>query len=189
LDAGEARLAAARSDIAGAIGILRPVVAKAPTAETAILLGDLLRIQVRDVEASNADAVVRHLARSEREAGADVAMEMAYFAAARGNAVASLDLARSAYSHKPNNVFAAMAVAWALRATGDTTAALPYVDQALRLGTRDGLLRYRAAAVLADAGQIDRARGELQTAYEINPSFTFGNVQEVQALDARLGVA
>jgi tetratricopeptide (TPR) repeat protein len=82
-----------------------------------------------------------------------------------------------------------MSMAWALRATGDPTAALPYVDQALRLGTRDGLLRYRASAVLIDAGQLDRARGELQTAYEINPSFTFGNVQEVRALAGRLGVA
>jgi tetratricopeptide (TPR) repeat protein len=189
LDAGEARLAAARGDIAGAIGILRPVVAKAPTAEAAILLGDLLRIQGRNVEAANADAVVRDLAHSERDAGADVAMEMAYFEADRGNAAASLDLARSAYSRKHDNVFAAMSMAWALRATGDPAAALPYVDQALRLGTRDGLLRYRASAVLADAGQLDRARGELQTAYEITPSFTFGNVQEVRALAGRLGVA
>ncbi len=189
LDAGEARLAAARGDIAVAIGILRPVVAKAPTAEAAILLGDLLRIQSRDVEAVNADAVVRDLARRERDAGADVAMEMAYFEADRGNAAASLDLARSAYSHKPDNVFAAMSMAWTLRATGDPAAALPYVDRALRLGTRDGLLRYRASAVLADAGRLDDARAELQTAYEISPSFTFGNLQEMRALAARLGVA
>jgi tetratricopeptide (TPR) repeat protein len=189
LDAGVARLAAARGDIHGAIQKLRPVVAKAPTAEAAILLGDLLRIRGRDVEAANADAVVRDLARSEREAGADVAMEMAYFEADRGNAAASLDFARSAYSRKPDNVFAAMSIAWALRASGDPAAALPYVDQALRLGTRDGLLRYRASAVLADAGRLDNARAELQTAYEITPSFTFGNGQEVRALAARLGVA
>ena len=189
LAAGEARLAAAGGDINRAIRALRPVVAKAPTAEAAILLGDLLRIQGRDVEAVNADAVVRDLAQQEREAGADVAMEMAYFEADRGNAAAALDLARSAYSHKPDNVFAAMSVAWALRAAGESAAALPYVDQALRLGTRDGLLRYRASAVLADAGLLDDARAELQTAYEITPSFTFGNGQEVRALAARLGVA
>jgi tetratricopeptide (TPR) repeat protein len=189
LAAGEARLAAAGGDINRAIRALRPVVAKAPTAEAAILLGDLLRIQGRDVEAVNADAVVRDLARSEREAGADVAMEMAYFEADRGNAAASLDLARSAYSRKPDNVFAAMSMAWALRVSGDPAAALPYVDRALRLGTRDGLLRYRASAVLADAGLLDDARAELETAYDVNPSFTFGNLQEVRALAARLGVA
>jgi tetratricopeptide (TPR) repeat protein len=189
LPAGEARLAAARGDLNGAIGILRKVVATAPTAEAAILLGDLLRIQGLDAEASNADAVVRDLARREREAGADVAMEMAYFEADRGNPAVSLDLARSAYSRKPDNVFAAMAMAWALRASGDPAAALPYVDQALRLGTRDGLLRYRASSVLAEARQLDRAMAELQTAYEISPWFTFGNLQEVRDLAARLGVA
>jgi tetratricopeptide (TPR) repeat protein len=82
-----------------------------------------------------------------------------------------------------------MSMAWTLRATGDPAAALPYVDRALRLGTRDGLLRYRASAVLADAGRFDDARAELQTAYEISPSFTFGNLQEMRALAARLGVA
>jgi hypothetical protein len=50
-------------------------------------------------------------------------------------------------------------------------------------------LRYRASAVLADAGQLDAARTELQTAYEITPSFTFGNLQDVRALAGRLGVA
>jgi tetratricopeptide (TPR) repeat protein len=189
LPAGEARLAAARGDVNGAIGILRKVVATRPTAEAAILLGDLLRIQGRADEASNPDAVVRDLARREGEAGADVAMEMAYFEADRGNPAASLDLARSAYSRKPDNVFAAMALAWALGASGDPAAALTYVDQALRLGTRDGLLRYRASAVLADAGLVDRARTELETAYAITPWFTFANVQEVQALAARLGIA
>jgi predicted Zn-dependent protease len=188
LPAGEARLAAARGDTAGATRILQQVVTKAPTAEAAILLGDLLRLQGRDAEAANADDVVRDLARREREAGADVAMEMAYFEADRGNAAAALDLALSAYSRKPDNVFAAMATAWALRAAGDPAAGLPYVDQALRLGTRDGLLRYRAAAVLSGAGEPVEARTELQTAFEINPSFTFGDVQGVRALAERLGV-
>ena len=189
LPAGEARLAAARGETDAAIRTLRRIVATAPTAEAATLLGDLLRVQGRETGAAKADAVVRDLAQEEREAGADVAMEMAYFEADRGNAAASLDLALTAYSHKPNSVFAGMAVAWALRASGDPTAAVPYVDQALRLGTRDGLLRYRASAVLADAGLPDQARAELQTAYDISPSFTFANPQEVQALGARLGLA
>ena len=63
LRAGEARLAAARGDVNGSIGILRQVVATQPTAEAAILLGDLLRLQGREPEALSADAVVRDLAR------------------------------------------------------------------------------------------------------------------------------
>jgi tetratricopeptide (TPR) repeat protein len=188
LAAGEARVAAARGDITTAVEKLQQVLASAPTAEAAILAGDLLRLQGREPEAQAADAVVRDLARQERAAGADVDMEMSLFEADRGNAGTALELARSAYSRKPDSVFAAMAMAWTLRASGDPVAAVPYVDQALRLGTRDGLLRYRASAVLADAGHLDQARAELETAFAITPWFTFGNVGEVSALAALVGV-
>jgi tetratricopeptide (TPR) repeat protein len=90
---------------------------------------------------------------------------------------------------KPANVNANIAVAWALRATGRASDAIAYVDEALRLGTRDGLLHFRAAAVLADAGDGQRAAGELGTAFEVNPWFSFGHLAEANALASRLGVA
>ncbi|MGQ0803800.1 MAG: tetratricopeptide repeat protein [Actinomycetota bacterium] len=189
VEAGEARLLAARGDRGGAIAALEVAARERPTAEVAILLGDLLRIEGREADARRADDVVRDLARMERAAGADVDMELALFEADRGNGATALELARSAYARKPDNITANIAVAWALRATGAPAEAVPYVDRALRLGTRDGLLHFRAAAVLADAGLLDRARVELSTAYEINPSFSFGHQADAGALAAGLGVA
>jgi tetratricopeptide (TPR) repeat protein len=188
VDAGEARVLAARGDRAGAVKILDDAIVKRPSAEVAILLGDLLRLDGRVADAERADQVVRDLAREERAAGADVNLELSLFEADRGNPQLALDLAQQAHAAKPGNVNANIALAWALRANGQATEAIPYVDQALRLGTRDGLLRYRAAAVLADAGQTQRAAGELQAAFYVNPWFSFGHLAEAKTLADRLGL-
>jgi tetratricopeptide (TPR) repeat protein len=172
VEAGEARVLAARGERAEAISVLETAIAERPTAEVAILLGDLLRLQGRPDDAERADRVVRDLARE----------------ADRGNTVRALELAQQAHSVKPDNVNANIALAWALRANGRASEAIPYVDQALRLGTRDGLLRFRAAAVLADAGDSQRAATELRAAFDINPWFSFGHLADAKALAARLGV-
>jgi tetratricopeptide (TPR) repeat protein len=188
VEAGEARVLAARGERTGAISVLENAIAERPTAEVAILLGDLLRLEGRVTDADRADRVVRDLARDERAAGADVNLELSLFEADRGNTVRALELAQQAHSVKPDNVNANIALAWALRTNGRASEAIPYIDQALRLGTRDGLLRFRAAAVLADAGDSQRAATELRTAFDINPLFSFGHLADARALAARVGV-
>ncbi len=188
LEAGEARLLAVRGDRAGAIDVLEVAIEERPTAEVAILLGDLLRLDGRVAAAQRADEVVRELARDERAAGADVNMELALFEADRGYASRALELAELAYAAKPDSITANIAMAWALRAGGRAPEALPYVDRALRLGTLNGLLRYRAAAILADAGETERAAAELQVAFTVNPVFSVGHLEEARRLAERLGV-
>jgi tetratricopeptide (TPR) repeat protein len=188
VEAGEARVLAARGDRTEAIAALEKAIAKRPTAEAAILLGDLLRLEGRMTDAERADRVVRNLARDERAAGADVNMELSLFEADRGNPARALDLAQQAHAVKPGNVNANVALAWAMRANGRASEAIPYVDHALRLGTRDGLLRFRTAAVLADAGETQRAAAELRTAFEVNPWFSFGHLAEANELAVRLGL-
>ena len=187
-EAGEARLLAARGDRAGAIAVLEVAAVERPSAEVAILLGDLLRLEGRMAGAERADDIVRDLAREERAAGADVNMELALFEADRGNPTPALELAGGAYAVKPDNVTANIAMAWALRANGRAPEAVGFVDRALRLGTPDALLHFRAAAVLADAGQTDTAASELRAAFTINPSFSFGHHVEAEELATRLGV-
>jgi tetratricopeptide (TPR) repeat protein len=188
VDAGEARVLAARGDRTGAVKILDDAIVERPSAEVAILHGDLLRLEGRVTDAERADRVVRDLAREERAAGADVNLELSLFEADRGNPQLALDLAQQAHVAKPGNVTANIAMAWALRTNGQSSEAIPYVDQALRLGTRDGLLRFRAAAVLADAGDTQRAAGELQAAFDVNPWFSFGHLPEAKSLADRFGL-
>ncbi|MGH9033427.1 MAG: tetratricopeptide repeat protein, partial [Acidimicrobiia bacterium] len=116
-------------------------------------------------------------------------LELGLFEADRGNPAPALELAQGAYAVKPGNVTANIGMAWALRANGRAPEAVGYVDHALRLGTPDALLHFRAAAVLADAGQTDRAAAELQAAFEINPTFSFGHLEEAAALATQLAVA
>ena len=188
VEAGEARLLAARGDRTGAIAILQTAIAERPSAEVAMLLGDLLRLEGRTAAAERADDVVRELATDERAAGADVNMELALFEADRGNPTQALELANGGYAVKPDNITANIAVAWALRANGRAPEALGFVDHALRLGTPDALLHFRAASVLADAGQTERAASELGTAFGLSPSFSFGHQVEAGELATRLGV-
>lgn len=187
-EAAEARLLAARGDRTAAVALLETTIAESPSTDVALLLGDLLRLEGRAPAAERADEVVRELASEEQAADADVNMELALFEADRGDPTRALELAERAHAVKPGNVNANVTMAWALRANGRAPEALAYVDQALRLGTPDALLRFRAAAVLADAGQSDRAATELRTAFEINPFFSFGHLEEADALAARLGV-
>jgi Flp pilus assembly protein TadD len=85
-------------------------------------------------------------------------------------------------------VFTASGLAWALHSTGDSHRALPYVEQSLRLGSRDALFRYRAAVIFDEVGQDQRAAAELRTAFEINPRFSLRYLDDALARAAALGV-
>jgi hypothetical protein len=65
---------------------------------------------------------------------------------------------------------------------------LPYVPQALRLGTSDASIHYHAAVAYADTGDAARATTELTRAFAINPWFSFLHRADATALAARLGV-
>jgi predicted Zn-dependent protease len=96
--------------------------------------------------------------------------------------------ARAAHAARPDNVFVNDALAWALLADGQAAAAVPHVEQALRLGTADPLLRYHAAEVFAAVGDLDRARAELQVVRRSTPWFSFAHLSAAGRLAERLGV-
>ena len=50
--------------------------------------------------------------------------------------------------------------------------ALPAIQSALRLGTRDASLHFHAGMIYAALGQTDMAKSELETALLINPHFS-----------------
>lgn len=184
---GRARVAAARGEVGRAVSLLEGLLERAPLPEAATLLADL-HARAGDAAAS-ADAVelVRAMTRLQRDAGQVVDLEMALLEADLGNGRAALDLARSAYEARPT-IHAADAMAWALLATGDAAAAVPYVEEALRLGTRDALLEYHAAEVLAAAGERGRAADHLATAFSLTPWFSFRHQERAEALASDLGV-
>lgn len=186
---GRARLAVAEGDLDEAIDQLAPVVERVPRPDAAIMLADLYRLADREEDASDADALVRTLLTLQSSAGQVVDLELAVFEADRGERPReAVRLARLAHEARPDNVFAADALAWTLHASGDSESALPLVDDMLRLDTADPLLRFHAAAILAAAGEDERAGAELERVSGMTPWFSLAHLDEAGALAQGLGL-
>jgi tetratricopeptide (TPR) repeat protein len=188
-DALEARILIAEGNLDAALTVAQESFAAGPSADTALLISDLLVNLGRGRETAPYDDFLRANLAEERAAGADVDLEAALIEIDRGRAGEGLELARRAYARRPDNVFTASGLAWALHATGDARGAFPYVEQSLRLGTRDALFRYRAAVIFDEVGEDQRAAAELRTALDIDPRFSLRYLDDALARAAALGVA
>lgn len=187
-EVGLARTDAARGELDAAVERLEQLVGRAPLPEAVILLGDL-QARAGDGEgATRSDELVRALLALQEEAGQVVDLELALFEADRGQGRRALALAERTYDERPT-VFAADAIAWALHVTGDDAAAVPFVEEALRLGTKDGLLHFHAATVYAATGQDDRAQASLRTVFEHDPWFSFRHQAAARRLAEALDVS
>ncbi len=186
---GRARLVAARGDVDAAVDELAPVVERTPRPDAAILLAELARAAGRDEQAADAEALVRTLLTLQAASGQDVDLELAVFEADRAERPdEAVRLARDAYDARPDNVFAADALAWSLHRGGDSAGAVRYAERAVRLDTADPLIHFHAASVFAGAGDDDRAREHLERVRSLTPWFSFAYLDEAGALADRLGV-
>lgn len=188
-DVGRARVLAAEGDVEQAIDLLRAVVDRYPAPAAVILLGDLQARLGRTAEAAESYSLVEAIASLQEEAGQVVDLEMALFEADRGEDPAKgVELARRAYDERPDAVYTADALAWALVRAGDAPAAVAPMEQALRLGTRDPLVRFHAAEVFYALGDTERARTELEVAFAGTPWFSFRHHDRAVALAQELGL-
>jgi tetratricopeptide (TPR) repeat protein len=185
---GRARVLAARNDRAAAIDLLTDLVSRTPLPSAIDLLTDLQALDGRANDAASSVDLARVVTRLQASTGTIVDLESALFEADHGNAAGAIDLARAAYAERPS-IYGADALAWALHRDAQTAAAVPYAEEALRLGTRDAKLRYHAAAIFAAAGDTDRARALLHDAFAINPWFSFALQGEATQLAVALDVA
>ncbi len=80
------------------------------------------------------------------------------------------------------NIFVADALAWQLHALGRDAEALPYADEALRLGTRNARFHYHRAEIHAALGDDESARRDLEEAQAINPNFSILHAEEAERL-------
>lgn len=188
-EVGTARVLAARGEVAAAIDMLTAVVDRQPVPGALVLLGDVQEAAGQTTEADSTHELVRAVARLQEQAGQVVDLEMALFEADLGDDTGrAVALARRAYEARPDNVFAADALAWALFRHGDAAAAVPFAEQATRLGTADAVLHFHAAEVFAAVGDAERAATALQVTVDLNPTSSLRHAEAVQALAQRLGV-
>jgi tetratricopeptide (TPR) repeat protein len=182
---GQARVAAARGHLEGAVAQLSELTARYPLPAALTLLADLQTVSGRTEDAARTAALVRDVFALQRASGAVVDFEEAVFEADHG--ADAVDFAAAAYAERPT-VFAADAYAWALRQAGRAAEAVPYVEEAQRLGTADAGIHFHAAAIYADLGDRDGATAELGAAFSINPWFSFLHRGDATQLSAELGV-
>jgi tetratricopeptide (TPR) repeat protein len=115
-----------------------------------------------------------------------VDLDLALFEADHGDPARALALAETAYEATPS-IRAADARAWALHRLGRDSEARRYSDEALRLGSRDPLLRFHAGAIAAALGDDAAARRDLDLALSTDAGFSATHAAEARELLATLG--
>ncbi len=185
--AGRARALVSRGDPAAAAAVLAEVVDALPSAEYAIALGDALAAAGRKAEAEEAYELVEAIAKLFRSNGVNVDLELALFAADRSPGDDVVKQARAAVDDRPS-IQGHDALAWALFTAGKADEAWPEVQKSLRIGSRDPLLRFHAAAIADKRGQRAVAARHLQIVLDTNPRFSAVLAPRVEALATKLGL-
>jgi tetratricopeptide (TPR) repeat protein len=187
-EVGLARLKAAEGQLGDAIETLAGLVDRTPTPAAATLLGELQQAAGRDTDAAASFDLARAGTQLLIAAGSTVDLESAVFTADHGDPATAVTLATRAYDAR-HTVFAADALGWALTRAGRPAEALPYVEEALRLGTRSPGLHAHAALAFAATGQDAPAAAELATAFTSSAWLVPSLRVDASALADRLHVA
>lgn len=171
-NAGIARIRAARGDLRGAAQLYEAAVTRLPLPEFAAALGDVYAKLGDRTRAEQQYAVVAATSRLLSAGGVRTDVDQALFDADRDrNIPAALASARAEYELR-TSVHVADALAWAEYRAGDVAAAVRYSAAALRTGTQDPLLLYRAGVIAEAAGDKARARALLSRSNELNPRYS-----------------
>jgi tetratricopeptide (TPR) repeat protein len=184
--AGEAKVAGARGDLAGATALYAQAIQTMPLPEFVIALGDVDQTAGRPDAAAKQYALVDAMQQLYRQNGVDTDVEMALFEADHDRDLdQALARARAGYEKRPS-IRAADVLAWTLYKTGDAAEARQYSQEALRLGTHDALMHFHAGMIESALGNRDAAIGHLQQALTINPNFSVLYADQARIELARL---
>ena len=169
--AGLGRLALGRGDLTEAAARFEEAAAILPLPEYVIALGEVQEA-AGDMPAANASY---DLARAEtalfEAAGVDVDLELALFEADHGDPAKAVRLAEAAYAAR-RTIRTSDALAWAYYRAGRFDEASRLSEEALRLGTRDPLLRYHAGMIAVAAGEGEHGAVLLNEALTLDPGFS-----------------
>ena len=183
--AGQARLAIGAGDLDAAIKLYERASQIVPLPEYVIALGDTQSAAGQTTKAAQSFALARAEIQLFEASGVVVDLEFSLFEADHGDPARALQLAQAAYETAPT-IRAADVMAWALHRLGRDSEAWPYVDEALRLGSRDPLIRYHAGAVAAALGDTSAATRDLELALATDPGFSATGAAEARRILATL---
>lgn len=187
---GLADIAAANGDLAFAIGEYRSIASGGPDPHAASAMRDLLIAAGRNAEADEAIRSVIDAIERLRALGSNVNVDAAMAAADSGEGLSgAIDALRRDWEDGNRSIAVADAMGWALRAAGQADEAAQFAGHAVRLGTRDPLLHFRAGMVFRAAGDDRRAIEHLGTAVSLNAHFSARWAPAARAVLQELGAA
>jgi tetratricopeptide (TPR) repeat protein len=184
--AGLGRLAVAAGRLDEAIDRFQEAADVVPLPEYVIALADAQAAAGRTDDAERSVELARAEIQLFEATGVSVDLDLALFEADHGDPARALGFAETAYEATPS-IRAADARAWALHRLGRDTEARQYSEEALRLGSRDPLLRFHAGAIAAALGDDAAARRDLDIALSTDAGFSATHAAEARRLLATLG--
>jgi len=168
----QAKVWAAQGRYEDAIAQYRQIGTRIPLPEFAIALGELLEATGDMQGAQEQYDLVEVMQALNTSVGMNVDLEMALFDTDHGeDKAAALAQAEVTYAERPT-IYAADVLAWALYHNDRADQALPYIEEAMRLGTKDARLFYHAGMIALAQDEKQDARQYLKTAFTINPHFS-----------------
>ncbi len=143
----------------------------------------------REAEARHTtDMVLKEFADHTKE-GWNVDREFAAFCADQGIRLdEALQRAMNEYRRRPKNIDVLDTYAWTLFKNGRAGEALPIIERAQRLGTKNATLKLHAAQIYAATGYKSQAREMLQQSLNINPYINVLHNAEVRRLSEELNI-
>lgn len=168
---GQAKVAAARGQTVLALGLYARLVSRMPLAQYLLEYGDYLTSLDRPQDAARQYALVRTEQRLLAANGVTDDLTLAQLDADHGDPAGALRSARAEWGRR-HSVLAADALAWALHVNGRDAEALPYAQQANRLGWHNAVLPYHLGMIEAALHRDADARGHLTLALRTNPYFS-----------------
>lgn len=183
--AGQGRLAVGSGDLQAAIPLFQRAADILPLPEYVIALADAQSAAGLTEEATRNIKLARAEIQLFQALGVIVDVDLALFEADHGDPTQALAFAQAGYKATPT-VRAADALAWALHRLGRDQEAKRRSDEALRLGSRDPILRYHAGAIAAALGDTKAARADLSIAISTDPGFSATGVAEARRILALL---
>jgi tetratricopeptide (TPR) repeat protein len=170
--AGMAHVRAAQGKTDEAITLYQRAIERIPLPEFVIALGELQESLGHTKAAEQQYQLVQAMQQLFTSNGVDTDLELAVFEADHGqHPAAAVDLARAAYQRRPS-IKGADVLGWALYRAGQYAEARRYSDAALRLGTQDAIMLYRAGIIAQAQGDTATARDRLNQAIALNPAFS-----------------
>ena len=163
--AGLGHAALVKGDAAEAVRRLEEARAMAPLESTDVLLVEAYTASGDERRAAEAAERVLAALRAARAMGEVVDMEEADFLAdADRDLGRALQMAQAQVRRRPGHLHANETYAWTLFKNGRAEDAVPFVRRAMRLGTGDAMVHYRAGRIYEAAGQRPAAAEQYRLA-------------------------